>query len=192
MNTYVGLRYRSALRPPYNDAFDHLSLPQHKEPDMKRFFAALGATISLVMFASPGFAADLVETAATSGTFKTFLAAAKAAGMLETLKSSGPYTVFAPSDSAFGKLPPGTMNSLMKDKTKLAELVSYHVIPGKVMVAEVKPGKVKTIEGESVTLTSDNGKITVDNANVVQSDLQADNGVIHEIDAVVMPSKGDQ
>lgn len=159
---------------------------------MKRFFAALGATISLVMFASPGFAADLVETAATSGTFKTFLAAAKAAGMLETLKSSGPYTVFAPSDSAFGKLPPGTMNSLMKDKTKLAELVSYHVIPGKVMVAEVKPGKVKTIEGESVTLTSDNGKITVDNANVVQSDLQADNGVIHEIDAVVMPSKGDQ
>lgn len=159
---------------------------------MKRFLAALGAIISVVTFTSHALAADLVETASTSGTFKTFLAAAKAAGMIETLKGSGPYTVFAPSDSAFGKLPPGTMSSLMKDKTRLAELVSYHVIPGKITVADVKPGKVKTIQGESVTLTSDNGKITVDNANVVQSDVQADNGVLHEIDAVVMPSKTEQ
>lgn len=158
---------------------------------MKRSFAATAAAIALSVFTSHVLAADLVETASTSGTFKTFLAAARAAGISETLKNSGPYTVFAPSDSAFGKLPPGTMSSLMKDKTRLAEMISYHVIPGKVTVADVKPGKVRTIQGESLTLTSDNGKVTVDSANVIQSDLMADNGVIHEIDTVVMPSKAD-
>jgi uncharacterized surface protein with fasciclin (FAS1) repeats len=162
------------------------SLPQHKEPVMMRSLAA-AAAVSITAFTSPVLAADLVETASNSGTFKTFLSAAKAAGILETLKTSGPYTVFAPSDSAFGKLPPGTMNALMKDKNKLAEVVSYHIIPGKIAVAEVKPGKVKTLEGESLTLTSDNGKVTVDHANVVQSDMVADNGIVHEIDAVIMP-----
>lgn len=160
---------------------------------MKRFLAALCAAIAAIVFmSSPATAADLVETASTSGTFKTFLAAIKAAGMTDTLKNSGPYTIFAPADSAFGKLPPGTMNSLMKDKAKLSEFVAYHIIPGKITVADVKPGKVTTVQGEPVTLTSDNGKVTIDNANVIQSDIHADNGIIHEIDTVVMPGKADQ
>lgn len=156
---------------------------------MKRLIGIVISATALTLPMSYAMAADLVETASTSGSFKTFLAAAKAAGITETLKNSGPYTVFAPSDSAFGKLPPGTVDSLMKDKTRLAEVLSHHVIPGKVTVAEVKPGKVKTIQGDELTLKSDNGKVTVDTANVVQSDLIADNGVIHEIDTVVLPVK---
>jgi uncharacterized surface protein with fasciclin (FAS1) repeats len=156
---------------------------------MKRSIAAIASTILLSFLATYVQAADLVETASTSGSFKTFLAAAKAAGIADTLKNSGPYTVFAPSDSAFNHLPPGTVNSLMKDKAKLAEILAYHVIPGKVTVADVKPGKVKTMQGDALTLTSDNGKVTVNNANVIQSDLMADNGVIHEIDAIVLPTK---
>ncbi|MGH8807136.1 MAG: fasciclin domain-containing protein [Noviherbaspirillum sp.] len=162
---------------------------QHKEPLMKRSFAAIAAAVALPFHISHALAADLVETASTSGSFKTFLAAAKAAGIDDTLKKNGPYTVFAPGDSAFNKLPPGTMNALLKDKARLAEILSHHVIPGKITVADVKPGKVTTIQGDLLTLTSDNGKVTVDNANVIQSDLIADNGIIHEIDAVVMPPK---
>lgn len=154
---------------------------------MKRSFAAVALVITLSFSASSAFAADLVEIASTSGTFKTFLAAAKASGFAATLKNSGPYTVFAPTDEAFKKLPPGTMEALWKDKNKLAQVLAHHVILGKVAVADVKPGKVKTIQGEPLTLTSDNGKVTVDNANVIQSDLIADNGIIHEIDTVVLP-----
>ncbi|HZW21666.1 fasciclin domain-containing protein [Noviherbaspirillum sp.] len=156
---------------------------------MKRSCVAIVSTLALSVFGSTAWAADIVETASTSGSFKTFLAAAKAAGMTETLKNSGPYTVFAPSDSAFNQLPPGTVSLLMKDKEKLAQILAHHVIPGKVTVADVKPGKVQTIHGDTVTLKSDNGKVTVENANVVQSDMMADNGVIHEIDAVVLPQK---
>lgn len=156
---------------------------------MRRFFVAVALIGALLTNASRALAADLVETASTSGTFKTFLLAAKAAGLTDTLKASGPYTIFAPGDAAFNKLPPGKMESLMKDKEKLAELLSHHIIPGKVTVADVKPGKVATLQGDQVTLTSDNGKVTVDNANVIQSDLMADNGVIHEIDVVVLPEE---
>ncbi|HJV85668.1 MAG TPA: fasciclin domain-containing protein [Noviherbaspirillum sp.] len=156
---------------------------------MKRSFAAIASALALTLAASPALAADLMETAAASATFKTFLAAAKKAGLAETLKSQGPYTVFAPGDSAFKKLPPDRLDALMKDKTRLAELLNHHVIPGKVLIADVKPGKVQTIQGDSLTLTSDNGKVTVDNANVIQSDVLADNGVIHEIDTVVLPSE---
>lgn len=156
---------------------------------MKHPFVAIVSAIALTLNASQVLAADLVDTAATSGTFKTFLAAAKKAGVIDTLKNSGPYTVFAPSDSAFKKLPPETLNSLMKDKTRLAEVLNHHVIQGKVAIADVKPGKVETIQGDMLTLTSDNGKVTVDNANVIQSDLMADNGVIHEIDTVVIPAE---
>jgi uncharacterized surface protein with fasciclin (FAS1) repeats len=133
------------------------------------------------------FAADIIETAATTGSFKTFIAAAKTAGLIDTLKSQGPYTVFAPTDDAFAKLPPETWNALMKDKVKLAEVLSHHIVPGKILAAEVKPGPTKTVNGSSITLKSDNGKITVDNANVTQSDVVADNGVIQAIDAVVLP-----
>lgn len=154
---------------------------------MKRFL-----TVSSLLFAlssNQALAADLIETASTSATFKTFLAAAKTSGIAEKLKTDGPYTVFAPSDSAFKKLPTDTLDSLMKDKEKLAGVLAHHVIPGKIMVAEVKPGPAKTMQGDVVTLKSDNGKVTVDNANVTQSDLIADNGVIHEIDTVILPAK---
>lgn len=156
---------------------------------MKRSVVALALGAAFTFQAQGAFAADIVDKATESVTFKTFVAAVKASGMSDTLKSSGPYTVFAPSDSAFNKLPPDTMKSLMKDKAKLSELVSQHVVPGKITVAEVKPGKVQTIQGEPLTLTSDNGKVTVDGANVTQSDVMADNGVIHEIDTVVLPKK---
>lgn len=156
---------------------------------MKRSCVTIVSAIALSTLGTPAWAADLVETASTSGSFKTFLAAAKAAGITDTLKNSGPYTVFAPSDSAFNQLPPGTVDSLMKDKAKLAEVLSHHVIPGKVTVSDVKPGKVQTLQGDSVTVKNDNGKVTVENANVIQSDMMADNGVIHEVDAVVLLQK---
>ncbi|MGZ3159458.1 MAG: fasciclin domain-containing protein [Burkholderiaceae bacterium] len=145
------------------------------------------AIIMIFTSAPETFAADIMDTAVTSGSFKTFVAAAKAAGLTDTLKSPGPYTVFAPTDEAFAKLPPETWSALMKDKAKLAQVLSHHIVPGRIMVAEVKPGPTKTVEGSMITLKSDNGKITVDSANVIQSDVVADNGVIQAIDAVVLP-----
>lgn len=145
---------------------------------------------TLFSVAIPIKAADLVDTAATSGSLKVFVAALKAAGFAETLSSSGPYTVFAPSDEAFSRLPPGTWETLSKDKIKLAGVLAYHVVPGKMLITEIKPGNVKTVEGDALTLTSDNGKVTVNNANVIESDLTADNGVIHAIDMVLMPADG--
>lgn len=154
---------------------------------MKAYIMMIAASASLA-FIHPAVAEDLVETAGHSVTFKNFLAAAKSAGLLQTLKDSGPYTVFIPTDTAFSKLPSGAADSLMKDKKKLAQVLAYHVVPGKITVAEVKPGEVKTMEGSPLKLASDNGKVTLnDEANVIQSDVMADNGVIHEIDTIVMP-----
>lgn len=155
---------------------------------MRQSLYALGLT-TIFLAGNPAYAsaADLVETADDAKTFKVFVAALKTSGFTETLKNTGPYTVFAPSDEAFAKLPPGTWDALVKDKVKLSRVLSYHVIPGKTMITEVKPGKVKTTQGDMLTLTSDNGKVTVNGANVIQSDLTADNGVIHAIDTVVMP-----
>ncbi|WP_245845090.1 fasciclin domain-containing protein [Noviherbaspirillum humi] len=132
-------------------------------------------------------AADLVDTAARSSEIKTFTAAVKDAGVAEALKQGGPYTVFAPSNTAFDKLPNETRDSLFKDKAKLAQVINHHVIKGKVLVTEVKPGKVESLDGKPVNLKSDNGKVTVDDANVTQSDINADNGVIHIVDTVVLP-----
>lgn len=133
------------------------------------------------------YATDIIDTAAASGSFNTFLAAVQAAGLTQTLKNQGPYTVFAPTDEAFAKLPAGTLRALMKDKAKLAQVIGHHIVPGKILVAEVIPGPTKTVSGDMVNLTSDNGKVTVDNAKVVDSDMVADNGVVHAIDAVVLP-----
>ncbi len=153
---------------------------------MKKLIPAI-ASIVLVLGIRPAVAEDIVDTAATDGSLKTFVAALKEAGLAETLRNSGPYTVFAPTNDAFEKLPPGTWEQLSKDKVRLAKVLSYHVIPGKVTVAEVKPGKVQTTEGSPVKLTSDNGKVTVNDAKIIQSDLAADNGIIHAIDAVILP-----
>ncbi len=153
---------------------------------MKRLLAAFASTIVFALGASNAYAADIIETASTAGTLKTFLAAMKATGFTNTLKNTGPYTVFAPSDAAFEKLPSGILKELMNDKAKLARVLAHLVIPGKVLVAEVKPGKVKTLEGDLLDITSDNGMVTVDDAHVTQSDMIADNGVVHEIDTVVL------
>src|SRR3569623_43465 len=132
-------------------------------------------------------AADIVEAAATAGNFKSFVAALNSAGFNETLKNSGPYTVFAPTDEAFAKIPKDTWALISKDKVRLEHVLAYHVIPGKILVKEVKPGKAKTMEGDTLTLTSDNGKVTVNGANVTQSDIETDQGVMHAIDSVVLP-----
>ncbi|MDB5825692.1 MAG: fasciclin protein [Herminiimonas sp.] len=132
-------------------------------------------------------AGDLYQTASTAAGFKQFVKAVKLSGMQTKIATTGPYTLFAPSDEAFGKLTNEERDSLYKDKARLAAILSYHIIPGRVLITEVKPGPVETLEGHSVTLKSDNGKVTINGANVTQSDLAADNGVIHEIDALLTP-----
>jgi uncharacterized surface protein with fasciclin (FAS1) repeats len=132
---------------------------------------------------------DIVDTAVAAGSFKTLVAAVQAAGLVETLKGPGPFTVFAPTDEAFAKLPAGTVESLLKpeNKEKLVAILTYHVVPGKVMAADVKPMEVKTVNGEEATIAVADGKVTIDKANVVKTDIVTSNGVIHVIDAVIMP-----
>ncbi|MGB7480136.1 MAG: fasciclin domain-containing protein [Burkholderiaceae bacterium] len=153
---------------------------------MKKLLSLL---LALVAFCGSAVAQgeDIVAAAATDGSLKTFVRALHAAGLTDTLKDAGPYTIFAPTDHAFEKLPAGTLDTLMQDKVRLAQVLTYHIVPGRTLVAEIKPGEVKTVQGDLLKLTSDNGKITVNNANVIQSDITADNGVIHAIDAVLLP-----
>ncbi len=135
---------------------------------------------------------DIVDTAVKAGSFKTLVAAVKAGGLVDTLKGEGPFTVFAPTDAAFKKIPKATLAALLKpeNKDKLVAILTYHVIPGKVMAADVvrlKSGtKVKTVNGKSVTITNKHG-VKVDSAKVVKTDIVCSNGVIHVIDAVLMP-----
>ena len=141
----------------------------------------------LAAASSFAFAADIVDTAVSAGQFKTLVKAVQEAGLVDTLKSKGPFTVFAPTDEAFAKLPAGTLDALLKDKQKLAAVLTYHVVPGRVMAAQVKPGQVKTVEGQSLTLSTMNGAVMVNNAKVLKTDIVASNGVIHVIDTVVLP-----
>ena len=132
---------------------------------------------------------DIVAVASGAENFKTLVAAVKAAGLAETLQGKGPFTVFAPNDEAFAKLPAGTVESLLKpeNKDKLIAILKYHVVPGKVMAADVKTMEVKTAQGQNVKLkVSDNG-VNIDQAKVVKTDLIAENGVIHVIDSVILP-----
>jgi len=131
--------------------------------------------------------ADIVDVAASAGTFKTLVAAVKAAGLVETLKGKGPFTVFAPSDDAFAKLPKGTVEGLLADLPKLKSILTYHVVAGRVTAADVtKLTTAKTVQGQSVTFQT-NGGVKVDGANVVTADVKADNGIIHVIDSVILP-----
>jgi uncharacterized surface protein with fasciclin (FAS1) repeats len=133
---------------------------------------------------------DVVDTAVAAGNFKTLAAALKAADLVETLKGKGPFTVFAPTDEAFSKLPKGTLEDLLKpeNKKKLTAILTYHVVPGKVMAADVvKLSKAKTVQGSEVTIKVDGDKVMVDNANVTKTDIKCGNGVIHVIDAVILP-----
>ncbi len=149
---------------------------------MKKFF--LAATLAASTLAVQ--AKDIVDTAVAAGSFKTLAAALQAAGLIETLKGKGPFTVFAPTDEAFAKIPKADLEALLKDKAKLTAVLTYHVVPGKVMAKDVKAGKVKTVQGSELTLSTTGG-VKVDAANVVKTDIVADNGVIHVIDSVVLP-----
>jgi uncharacterized surface protein with fasciclin (FAS1) repeats len=145
----------------------------------------IGASLTLAF----GFAqaADIVDTAKSAGSFNTLVTAVQAAGLVDTLKGPGPFTVFAPTDEAFAKVPKDKLDALLKDKAALTKVLTYHVVPGKVMAADVKPGNVKSVEGSPLMVSAKGGKVAVNDANVVKTDVVADNGVIHVIDKVVMP-----
>jgi uncharacterized surface protein with fasciclin (FAS1) repeats len=159
---------------------------------MRKIGAAL-ATLALATPAAlaaqgPGSGKNIVETAQAAGTFTTLIAAVKAAGLESTLAGSGPFTVFAPTDEAFAKLPAGTVEALLKEPEKLASILKYHVIAGKVTAADVvKLDEAKTVNGASVEIHTMNGKVMVNGANVVKADVLASNGVIHVIDKVILP-----
>ena len=159
-----------------------------------RFLAAatLVMSLSTATFAQPKTSSnkDIVETAVAAGSFKTLATALQAAGLIDTLKSKGPFTVFAPTDEAFAKLPAGTVEELLKpeNKEKLVAILTYHVVPGKVLAAQVtKLDSAKTVNGEVVAIRANGAAVTVDNAKVTKADILCSNGVIHVIDTVLMP-----
>ena len=144
------------------------------------------AIAAVALTATAVQAKDIVDTAVAAGDFKTLAVALEKAGLIDTLKGKGPFTVFAPTDAAFAKVPKKDLDALLADKSKLAAVLTYHVVPGSVMAKDVKAGKVKTVQGSDLTLTTAGG-VKVDGANVVKTDIVADNGVIHVIDSVVLP-----
>ncbi len=172
-------------------------------------FAALAVLVSSVSFAQTcpnqgGHAVtvstvvaadgkDIVDTAVGAGSFKTLVAAVQAAGLVDTLKGKGPFTVFAPTDEAFAKLPKGTVEELLKpeNKDKLIAILTYHVVPGEVKAADVvKVKSAKTVQGQEVTVKVDGSNVMIDGAKVVKTDIGCSNGVIHVIDAVILPKAG--
>lgn len=168
-------------------------------PHLKMFAAAVAllfATASVVhadhhMSGKKPYGAkdNIVQTAAGAGSFNTLLAAAKAAGLADTLATGGPFTVFAPTDEAFGKLPEGTVENLLKPENheKLKSILLYHVVEGKVLSNQVKTGDVSTLAGESIRVSVEGGSVMVNDASVVKADVKASNGVIHVIDTVLLP-----
>ena len=148
-------------------------------------------TLAISMFASAGhhgMKKDIVDTAVAAGDFNTLVTAVKAAGLVETLKGEGPFTVFAPTDAAFEKVPTDTLNALLADKAALANVLTYHVVAGNVMAADVvKLTSAVTVQGQAVSIEVKDGKVYVDGAQVVATDIKASNGVIHVIDAVILP-----
>lgn len=161
--------------------------------DMRR--VVLAASAAVMLSATPAIAGessskDIVDTAVAAGEFKTLATALKAAGLVDTLKGKGPFTVFAPTDAAFAKLPAGTVENLLKpeNKDKLTSILTYHVVPGAAKAAEVTTmSTAETVNGKSVAIRTQSGKVMVDGANVVKADIVASNGVIHVIDSVIMP-----
>lgn len=157
----------------------------------RRTSIALAAAVSLM--AAPSFAGghskDIVDIAAGNDSFETLVAAVTAAGLVDTLKGEGPFTVFAPTDDAFAALPEGTVESLLlpENKDQLIAILTYHVVPGKVMSTDLSDDMTAaTVQGDSITIDLDNG-VMVNDANVVTADIEASNGVIHVIDKVIMP-----
>src|SRR5579871_3068490 len=154
----------------------------------------IGAGLASLLLATAALAAppaqDIVGTAVAAGSFKTLVAALQAAGLVDTLKGAGPFTVFAPTDEAFAKLPPGTVEDLLKpeNKEKLVAILTYHVVPGRNLASQVtKMSSAKTVNGQSVAISVNGGTVMVDNAKVIKTDILCSNGVIHVIDSVVLP-----
>jgi uncharacterized surface protein with fasciclin (FAS1) repeats len=151
---------------------------------------AFAISLSASAAPKPAPAKDIVDTAVAAGSFKTLAAALQAAGLIDTLKGPGPFTVFAPTDEAFAQLPPGTVTSLLEpaNKEKLTAILTYHVVPGRVMAAQVvKMNSAKTVNGQTISISASGGTVMVNNAKVVKTDIICSNGVIHVIDAVLMP-----
>jgi uncharacterized surface protein with fasciclin (FAS1) repeats len=149
----------------------------------------LTMTVAGFAAAAPAFAqdADIVDTAVAAGSFSTLVAAVQAAGLVETLKGEGPFTVFAPTDEAFAALPEGTVEGLLADPAALGAILTYHVIAGKVMSGDLTEGMTAaTVNGADVTITLEGGA-KINGANIVQADIETTNGVIHVIDAVILP-----
>ncbi|MEM7631375.1 MAG: fasciclin domain-containing protein [Pseudomonadota bacterium] len=151
------------------------------------------ATAATIAFATASIAGsakqDIVDTAVNAGSFETLVAAVQAAGLVDTLKGDGPFTVFAPTDAAFAALPEGTVESLLlpENKDTLTAILTYHVVPGKVMSTDLQDDmEAATVQGEAVTIDLDNG-VMVEGANVTTADIETSNGVIHVIDAVILP-----
>jgi len=165
-----------------------------KRMSIAKYLAGGIVALAVVSAGSPvsagcGGKHDIVDTAVEAGSFDTLVAAVKAAGLVEALKGEGPFTVFAPSDEAFAKLPAGTVESLLEpeNKSKLTAILTYHVVPGKVLSTDVKPGRVETLEGSTILVSKKKGVLMVDQAKIVATDVTASNGVIHVIDEVIMP-----
>jgi len=169
---------------------------------MKATALLASLTIAALLAPTPGHAQmaaahapapDIVDVAASAGSFNTLVAAVKAAGLVETLKGEGPFTVFAPTDEAFAKLPPGTVESLLEpeNKAKLRAILTYHVVPGKVLAKDVVGLKsAKTVQGQALSVEVQGSSVKIDEANVIKTDIMAQNGVIHVIDAVILPPEG--
>jgi len=160
--------------------------------ELRRLAAVAATVIGLAVGSASAYAADkdVVETAVAAGQFKTLAAALAAAGLVETVKGTGPFTVFAPTDAAFAKLPAGTVENLLKpeNKAQLTAILTYHVVPGKVMAADVvKLKEAKTVNGKMVAVKVDYGTVMINNAKVTTADIAAKNGVIHVIDNVLLP-----
>ena len=158
---------------------------------IRSLLTATAVATSLILSVASAKAADIVDTAVAAGSFNTLVAAVKAAGLVDTLKGDGPFTVFAPTDEAFAKLPAGTVEDLLKpeNKDKLAGILTYHVVPGKVMAADIagKETMAKTVQGSEAKIVADDSGVKIDGAKVVTADVAADNGVIHVIDSVILP-----
>ncbi|MDG1026015.1 MAG: fasciclin domain-containing protein [Gammaproteobacteria bacterium] len=159
--------------------------------NLKSFTVALLAVLPLAFASVSAKAQDIVDTAIAAGQFGTLVAAVQAAELVDVLKGDGPFTVFAPSDEAFAALPAGTVENLLKpeNKDQLVAILTYHVVPGKIMSADIagKTAEVTTVQGSDISVNAMNG-VMVDSATVVAADIEADNGVIHVIDQVVMPN----
>ncbi|MFO0863606.1 MAG: fasciclin domain-containing protein [Gemmataceae bacterium] len=153
----------------------------------------IAARVDRVCLAGPAAARlqekdDLVDTAVAAGSFKTLAKALEVAGLVDTLKGKGPFTVFAPTDEAFAKVPKETLDALLADKAKLTAVLTYHVVPGKVLAKDVvKLDSAKSVQGSPIAIKVDGGKVMVNQANVVKTDIVTSNGVIHVIDAVILP-----